>query len=149
MTTPDNTGQKQTDTQFKPGQTGNPSGRPRGARNRVTLAVESLLDGQAEQLTQTAIDKALAGDSTAMKICMDRIAPLRKGRPVPLDIPEITDARSLADAGAVVGNALAAGELSSDEAAGVLSTLDAIKRLYETSELEQRIVALEESREGK
>ena len=89
MSSPDNTGQKQVDTQFKPGQTGNPSGRPRGARNRVTLAVESLLDGQAEQLTQTAIDKALAGDSTAMKICMDRIAPLRKGRPAPLDFPEI------------------------------------------------------------
>lgn len=64
-----------------------------------------------------------------------------------LDIPEITDARSLANAGAAVGNALAVGDLSSDEAAGVLSTLDGIKRLYETSELEQRIAELEKTPE--
>jgi hypothetical protein len=33
---PDNTGQKQDDTRFKPGQSGNPAGRPRGARNKLT-----------------------------------------------------------------------------------------------------------------
>jgi hypothetical protein len=142
----ENTGSKQAKSQFKPGQSGNPKGRPKGARNKTTLAVEALLEGQHAALTQAAIDKALEGDSTALKLCLDRIAPIRKGRPVPLDLPEIKDARSLAEAGAVVGNALAAGELSSDEAAGVLRTLDGIKRLYETSALEQRIAALEESR---
>jgi len=141
----DNTAGEQRGKPFKPGESGNPSGRPQGSRNKATLAVEALLEGQADQLTQAAIDKALEGDSTALKLCLDRIAPVRKGRPVPLDLPEITDARSLAEAGAVVGNALAAGELSSDEAAGVLTTLDGIKRLYETSELEQRIAALEQS----
>lgn len=33
--TPDNTGRKQADTQFKPGQSGNPAGRPKGARNKL------------------------------------------------------------------------------------------------------------------
>ena len=41
---------------FVPGQSGNPNGRPRGARNRVTLAVEALIEGQAEELTRKAID---------------------------------------------------------------------------------------------
>lgn len=33
--TPDNTGRKQADTQFKPGQSGNPAGRPKGARTKL------------------------------------------------------------------------------------------------------------------
>ncbi len=37
---------------------GNP-GRPKGARHKVTRAIEALLEGQSEQLTQVAIDKAL------------------------------------------------------------------------------------------
>ena len=36
------------------------SGRPKGARNKATIAVESLLQGQAEALTQTAMVKAFS-----------------------------------------------------------------------------------------
>jgi ABC-type uncharacterized transport system substrate-binding protein len=46
---PENTGTKQ-DTRFQPGQSGNPGGRPKGSRNKATLALECLLDGQAEAL---------------------------------------------------------------------------------------------------
>ena len=51
------------------------SGRPKGARNKKALAIESLLEVQAEALTQTAISKALDGDSMALRLCMERIAP--------------------------------------------------------------------------
>ena len=47
------------------------SGRPRGARNKKTLAIESLLEGQAEILTQTAITNALDRDSLLSAISMD------------------------------------------------------------------------------
>jgi hypothetical protein len=47
---------------FQKGQSGNPDGRPKGSRNATTLALETLLDGQATALTQKAIDLALAGD---------------------------------------------------------------------------------------
>src|SRR4029077_7685570 len=56
MTT-DNTAPKQL-TPWHPGQSGNPSGRPKGSRNRTTLAAEALLDGEAEQLTRKAIELA-------------------------------------------------------------------------------------------
>jgi Family of unknown function (DUF5681) len=39
-------------TIFKPGESGNPAGKPKGARNKVTLAIEALLDGEAEALTR-------------------------------------------------------------------------------------------------
>jgi hypothetical protein len=60
-----------TATTFKPGQSGNPAGKPRGSRNRTTLAVEALLDGEAETLTRKAIELAKAGDLAALRVCLD------------------------------------------------------------------------------
>ena len=53
-------------------------------RNKATIAIESLLLGQAEALTQTAVTKALEGDSVALRLCMERIAPAPKDQPVHL-----------------------------------------------------------------
>ena len=69
---PDNTDEKQRGRPFEKGTSGNPSGRPRGSRNATTLALEVLLDGQAQALTQKAIDLALTGDIPALRLCLDR-----------------------------------------------------------------------------
>src|ERR1700686_4883314 len=87
----DKTAKQQRGKPFKSGTSGNPSGRPKGARNATTLALESLLDGQAEALTQKAIDLALTGDLAALRICLDRILPPRKDRPLTFDFPAITN----------------------------------------------------------
>ena len=67
---------------FEPGKSGNPAGKSKGTRNKTTLAVEALLDGEAETLTRKAIELAKAGDLAALRVCLDRIAPPRKDRPV-------------------------------------------------------------------
>jgi hypothetical protein len=69
---------------FKPGKSGNPSGKPKGARNKTTLAMEALLDGEAEAITRKAIEMAKAGDTTAMRLVMERLMAPRKDRAVPL-----------------------------------------------------------------
>src|SRR5918997_104236 len=76
-----------TGTRGRPFQAGNP-GRPKGARNKATLAAEALLDGEAEALTRKAVEMALSGDATAMRLCLERIAPPRKDRPVSFAMPE-------------------------------------------------------------
>src|SRR5215218_6978605 len=91
MTIPENTGEKQ-DTRFRKGQSGNPAGRPAGARNKATLAVEVLLDGEAETITRKAIELAKSGDITAMRLCLERIIPARKDRPVSFSLPQIQTA---------------------------------------------------------
>jgi len=77
----ENTGREQKPQLFKQGQSGNPSGRPVGARNRATLAMESLLDGEAEAITSKAIELAKKGDGPALRLCMERIMPARRDRP--------------------------------------------------------------------
>src|SRR3954469_24641742 len=68
---------------FKKGQSGNPAGKPKGARHRTTMAVDALLEGEAETITRKAVELAKAGDTTAIRLCLDRLAPPRRDRPVP------------------------------------------------------------------
>ena len=72
-----NTARNQRGRPFTKGQSGNPAGKPKGARHRATLAAEALLDGEAEALTRKVIELALEGNIFALKICLDRILPAR------------------------------------------------------------------------
>ncbi len=78
---PEKSGVKQ-DGRFKPGQYGNPAGKPKGTRHRTTMAIEALLDGEAEALSRKAIEMALAGDGVALRLCLERLLPARRDRPV-------------------------------------------------------------------
>jgi Family of unknown function (DUF5681) len=130
-------------TQFKPGQSGNPNGRPAGSRHRTTLAVDALLDGDAERLTRKAIEMALGGDGTAMRLCLDRIAPARKDRPVPFTLPTLETAADAKAAAAAIVRAVADGDLTPNEAAELSKVLENFIRILETTDFETRLEALE------
>lgn len=121
---------------------GNP-GRPRGARHQVTRAIEELLEGEAEGLTRKAIDMALEGDTTALRLCLERIAPARKDAPVQFDLPPMTTAQDTAQAAQAVLQAVSRGSLSPMEAAGVMALVEAYRKTLEMTELEARITVLE------
>jgi hypothetical protein len=121
-------------------QKGNPGRRP-GCRNKATLAALALLEGEAEALTRRCVEMALAGDATAMRLCLDRLLP--KGRAVRLDLP----LRTLADldrATEAIGGALAEGAITLGEVATLAGLVEARRRLLETTELERRLAALEQ-----
>src|SRR4029077_13313370 len=84
----ENTGQ-QRGRPFEPGQRGNPKGRPKGSRNKVTLAVEALIEGKADALTNKAIEMALAGDATMLRALLNTVVPPRRDRPVEFDLPNV------------------------------------------------------------
>jgi hypothetical protein len=90
---------------------GNP-GKPRGARHKATQAALALLDGHAEALTRKAVDMALAGDVAALRMCLDRVAPVRKDAPVTFALPAMTCARDAAQAAGAVLGAVSEGELT-------------------------------------
>jgi hypothetical protein len=58
---------------FSPATKPTPAGRPKGSRHKATLAMEALLEGQAEALTQKAIQLAIAGDGPALRLLLRRL----------------------------------------------------------------------------
>jgi len=129
---------------FRPGQSGNPDGRPKGSRNKATLAMEALLDGEAEAITRKAIEMAKEGDMTAIRLCLERILPTIKSRPIEIDLPPVKTAQDIQAAHGAVIAAMAKGEITPDDAGTIAGVLEARRRAIETVELEARMVALEE-----
>jgi Family of unknown function (DUF5681) len=129
---------------FKPGKSGNPDGRPKGARNRATLAAEQLLDGEADALTRKAIELAKEGDTTALRLCIERILPARKDRPVAFDMPHIETVADSVLAAAAIAAAVADGELTPMEAAELSKVVDGYTRAVETADLAARLERLEQ-----
>ena len=121
---------------------GNP-GRPRGARHKATMAALAILDGQAEALTQRAIQMALAGDTTALRLCIERLVPPRKDAPIAFTLPAMRSADDAAMGAGAVLQATAAGDLTPAEGAALMGLVDAFRKALETSELETRLAALE------
>jgi len=131
---------------FQPGKSGNPAGRPAGSRNKAKLAIEALLDGEAEALTRKAVAMALEGDTVALRLCMDRICPPRKDRPISFKMPPVNNVSDAASVIRSVMEEVAIGSISPGEAKAVSEVLECYRRLVETSELEHRLEALEASR---
>ena len=96
-------------TKFKTGQSGNPGGRPKGALNKATLATQALLDGEAEALTRKAVELAKDGNPMALRLCLERLLPPRKDRPISFTLPKIEGAEDLLQALNAILEAVARG----------------------------------------
>ena len=104
---------------FARGRSGNPAGRPRGCRDHVNRAARLLLAGEGEALTRKAVELALAGDPTALRLCLERIVGPYRERAVEFTMPPIRNAADLAGAMAAVADATAQGaDTARSDAAG-------------------------------
>ncbi len=130
-------------TQFKPDQSGNPSGRPKGARNQSTIAAEALLDGEAEAITRRCIGLAMDGDATALRLCLSRILPVKRERTIELDLPALEDSQDSLRAIGTVLEAVGSGMITPSEGQAVASLLETHRRTFEVEELERRLEVLE------
>ena len=128
---------------FKPGQSGNPAGRREGSRNKASLMAEKLMEGDTEGVIRAVIEKAKDGDMQAAKLILDRVVPLRKGRPIQIALPDMGDSTDVVKALSAMLQAVATGELSPEEAQSVASIIETQRRAIETLELETRIAELE------
>ncbi|WP_169805570.1 DUF5681 domain-containing protein [Novosphingobium rosa] len=141
---PENSAGKQRGKPFQRGLSGNPAGKPRGTRHKVTLAIEALLEGEAEALTRKAVEMALGGDGPALRLCLDRLAPPRKDAPISITLPPVTSAADTVAASSAVLAAVAAGDCTPDEAGRIMALLAAHKGIVEAGDLARRIAVLEE-----
>jgi len=130
---------------FKPGQSGNPGGRPPGTRNRATENAEILLEGEAEALTRKAVDLALKGDPRALRLCVDRLIPPRRGRRVQLaNVPPVASVAELSPTMAAITTAATTGEITPSEAAELARVVEIYARAVEVTDFDRRLRQLEQ-----
>lgn len=130
---------RNSDGTFAPG---NP-GKPKGTRHKATQAALALLEGDGEAITRKAVQMALAGDATALRLCLERIAPPRKDAPVLFTVPSMTTAGDAAKAAGAVLQSVSEGDLTPIEGAHVMALIEGFRRTLEVTELETRIAKLE------
>ena len=132
------------DGQFKKGTSGNPSGRPTGSRNRATLMAEQYLEGEAEQLTRKVVDLAKGGNILALRLCLERVIPIRRERSIELELPPAHNALDLAANLQRILAAVGEGRITPGEAQALTEVVGSQAHLFETADMERRLQELEE-----
>jgi hypothetical protein len=112
---------------------GNPAGRRPGSRNKATFAAAALLAGESEALTRTAVELALAGDPTAMRLCIARILPPCRDRAVKFALPPIESTEDISAAMQAVTAGLARGDITPGEAATIAGVVETFARAIDTT----------------
>lgn len=136
--------ERRSNGRFGKGTSGNPRGRPAGSRNKASLAAEAMLEGEAQQVTRKALDLALGGDSPALKLCLDRILPLRRERLLQFELPPLNSAADGPTAIAAIIEAVAHSELTLSEATGLVKLVEAFIGAFEAKDFEERLMLLED-----
>jgi hypothetical protein len=140
----ENTAGKQRGKPFPKGRSGNPRGKPKGARHKTTLLAEKLMQDDAENIVNAVLAAARAGDMTAARIVLDRIVPARRDNPVTFVLPKIKRPADAVAASAAVLSAVADGRLTPGEALEVSKLIEGFVKTLEVAELEERLNELEE-----
>jgi hypothetical protein len=134
------TGEKQAMARYRKGESGNPKGRPPGIKDKRTQ-YRKLLEPHVEELVAKAVELALDGDTTALRLCLERITPPIKAKDETINIGKLEG--TLAEQGQAIIAAVGTGTISPTEAATMLGALASQARIREGDELAKRLSELE------
>ena len=120
-------------------------GRPPGSRNQVVSKSQAILEGHAEILMKKCIHMALEGDGPAMRLCVERLTPIRRQRVVRFKIPSVETMAGVDTASQAVVKGVARGQLTPGEGEAFAGMLEGRRKMIETEQFEARLRALEEA----
>lgn len=146
---PENAGKIQGSSKFRKGESGNPKGKPKGTRNKSSLAAEDLLEGSLDRICRRIEEEALSGNMQAAKMILDRFLPVRKDRVIKVDFPQINSQEDILNAIGSVVNAVGRGEISPSEGESLSRTIELYSKALENHQLESRLRELEASVKAK
>lgn len=129
---------------FVPGKSGNPKGRPKGSLNKATLLAQHLLAGEAEALTRKAIELAKEGNLVALRLCLERLLPPMRNRPLSGKLPEIATTSDVSAAYKTIFAELGKGNLTVEDALGISDLLRARLQAVDIERLTTGLTELEE-----
>jgi hypothetical protein len=136
------------DGRFPKGVSGNRAGRPAGSRNQATLMIEQLLEGDAEPVGRKLTELAKKGNIAALRLCIERLAPVRKERSCALELPTVQTMQDVLSGLHAIGAAVSCGQITPGEAQTLAAFLRLQGETLEQVDLERRIAALEDFRAG-
>ena len=126
---------------FKKGESGNPDGRPTGSKDKRT-ELRGLLRPHAKELVNKVVEKALEGDTTALRLCLDRLIPPYRAGNISVVLDDLEG--TLTEKGEKIISAMGSGQITPSDASSMLSALAAQSRIVEIDNLDQRVKTLEQ-----
>lgn len=133
---------KDSATGWKPGQSGNPNGRPPGSSEAGRL--RAAISQDIPEIIAVMVEKAKGGDAQAARLLLERVLPPVKATEATVEI-ELPPGATLTEQGEAIVRAVAGGLLAPGQAGALLTGLGNVARLKEVDELTQRLEALEKA----
>ena len=124
---------------WKPGQSGNPAGRPPG--QSVITRLRAQLEPDAPEILKSMVVAAKGGDVQAARLILERILPPLKPTEQAMELALLGD--TLTDKGRAVLGAVSSGELSPGQGGQLITAIGTLARVAEFDDLERRIGELE------
>jgi hypothetical protein len=125
---------------FRPGQSGNPKGRPQGSRNKATIAALAALEGDLQAITEKLLDAAKDGQPWAVKMVIDRLIPPARDLPVSFKLGRDGDLKAVMEN--ILGDT-ARGKLTPSEALTVSQVVATLGLAQALEDLEAKVIKLQ------
>ncbi len=140
---PENAGEMQVSGKFQKGQSGNPRGKARGTKNRVTLTAERLLQGELDSICRRLVEEALIGNMQAIKLILDRVLPAKRDRVIDVQLPKLSTTDDALKTMSIIIEAVGSGNITPNEGEALSRVIDAFVKAIQMHEIEKRVDLLE------
>ncbi len=130
---------------FQSGQSGNPSGKKPGTLNKRTQLAK-LFEAHAPELINKCIELALAGDTNALRLAIERLTPRVKDEPLIINLPpeKITPALISQLAEDVI-RMMSNGNITPEQAKSIFEVIKSYRENLPLEELLAQIKSLQET----
>jgi hypothetical protein len=125
---------------FKPGQSGNPNGRPKGIIDR-RVELRGLLESHAKDIIEKLAERAKLGEPVALRLCLERLLPrIKPDESINFELPEggIDTGDNMLQIANDLTNAVASGRITLEEAEKFTEFLKHQRRLIEQAEQKKK-----------